>query len=89
MKRNNCRLISFQIIAYNVEAIFLIFISRLMGFSNLLLQDIKNFKKSLLRGGSSARNVSHGSVVGVRLSPKASRTDCRPDNEPKMLLKAR
>ena len=43
-----------------------------MGYPNLLLQAIKNFNKSLSRGGSSARNVSDGSVVAVRLSPKTS-----------------
>jgi hypothetical protein len=72
MKRNNCRLISFQIIGYNLEAIFLIFISRLSGYPNLLLQAINNFKKSLSRGGSSSGNASEGSVAAVCLSPKAS-----------------
>jgi hypothetical protein len=52
MKRNNCRLISFQASGYsNLEAIFLIFISRLIGYPNLLLQAIKNFKKFLSGGG--------------------------------------
>jgi hypothetical protein len=37
---------------------FLILISRLMGYPNLLVQAIKNFKKSLSRGGSSSHDAS-------------------------------
>jgi hypothetical protein len=58
MKRNNCRLISFQVIGYsNLEAIFLIFINPLIGYPNFILEAIKNFKKSLSpRGRKSPTN---------------------------------
>jgi hypothetical protein len=72
MKINNGRLISFQIIGYNLEAFFLIFISRLIAYPNWLLQVIKNLKKSLSHGGNRSRKASDGKWWLVCLSPKAS-----------------
>jgi hypothetical protein len=68
MKRNNCRLISFQVSGYsNLEAIFLIFISRLIGYPNLLLLAIKKIKK--LSRVAVANRQQTGSLDGLQTKP--------------------